>query len=131
MEALIPGLLVAFGTVYFVTTTGLPIESTVFPRFLMIVMFVLAILIGATAIIQGEGSKPLTMDATRRPALVLLCSVGFLVLFTLLGFIPASIIFLFALMALLGVTPVRAGVIAVLFTLAMYGVFGKLFLVDL
>ena len=43
-EALVPGILVVFGVIYFLSVHDLPKHSTVFPYFLMIVMPLLIVM---------------------------------------------------------------------------------------
>jgi putative tricarboxylic transport membrane protein len=135
-ETIVPGLFAVFAVVYLVTTRDLPIESTVFPRFLIAVMLMIAAVILFQTFMRPRAAAEdqpgaVTVAEAWRPVLVLAASAGYLALFSIAGFIPASFVFLAVLMPLLGVPLLRAIVIAAVFTAALYLVFGELFLVNL
>jgi hypothetical protein len=136
-EALVPGILVVFGIIYYFSVHDLPKHSTVFPYFLMIVMPVLIVLIfvqeNREMSARGENtSAPKTFTADfKAPAVVFAGSIGYLLLFFFAGFLAAATIYVFSITVYFGTKPVKSAIISVAFTVALYVVFGKIFLVDL
>ena len=140
-EALVPGILVVFGIVYYLSVRDLPKHSTVFPFFLMIVM---PLLIGMIFVQEyrersahgSDADEPKNADKKapadfKAPAVIFGGSLGYLLLFSLAGFFVASVSYVFFVMVYFGINPVRSAITSGLFTAALYVVFAKMFLVDL
>lgn len=140
-EALVPGILIVFGVIYYLSVKDLPKLSTVFPFFLMIVMPLLIVMIfvqeyremsahGSDADDPKKADKKALADF-KAPAVVFAGSIGYLLLFSLAGFLVASASYVFFIMVYFGINPVRSAITSGLFTAALYVVFAKMFLVDL
>ena len=139
-EFLIPGLVFVFGAVYFVQTDCLPFETVLFPHFLMWLMPILAALILLAEVRRKahrtdeadeteenpEGSTSLLAEL-KKPGLLLAMCIGYVVVFSLTGFLVASIVFLVLTMILLRVHWLKSMVIATVFSLSLYLVFGVVF----
>ncbi len=140
-EALVPGILVVFGVIYYLSVHDLPRQSTVFPFFLMIVMPLLIVMIfvqeyrespaaGSDAD-DAENAVKKTPADFKAPAVVFAGSIGYMLLFSLAGFFVASFSYVFFIMVYFGINPVRSAITSGVFTAALYVVFAKMFLVDL
>ena len=75
---------------------------------------------------KPEGSTSLLTEL-RNPGLLLAMCVGYVVVFSLTGFLVASIVFLVLTMILLRVHWLKSMVIATVFSLSLYLVFGVVF----
>ena len=140
-ETLVPGILVVFGVIYYLSVQDLPKHSTVFPFFLMIVMPLLIVMI----FVQEYRERPAHgSDADdpknavekapaefKAPAVVFAGAIGYLLLFSLAGFLVASFSYVFFIMVYFGTNAVRSAITSAVFTAALYVVFAKMFLVDL
>ncbi len=136
-----PGILVVFGVIYYFSVHDLPKLSTAFPFFLMIVMPLLIVMMflqeyrersarGSDAD-DLENAVEKTLVDLKAPAVVFTGSIGYLLLFSLAGFLVASSSYVFFIMVYFGIKPVRSALTSVVFTAALYVVFAKMFLVDL
>ena len=67
----------------------------------------------------------------KAPAVVFAGAIGYLLLFSLAGFLVASFSYVFFIMVYFGTNPVRSAITSAVFTAALYVVFAKMFLVDL
>ena len=139
-ELWVPAIVVIFGATYYAVTRGLPELSIAFPRFLMVLIALLAIVIVATELRRshrrdssGAAARPLPQRVAdlRNPALVFGTAVIYLALFVASNFVVATIVYLAGTMMVLRLRWSRAVVIAVAFTLGLYGVFGYLFEVQI
>ncbi len=140
-ETLVPGILVVFGVIYYLSVHDLPRHSTVFPYFLMIVMPLLIVMIFVQEYrerpARGRGTDDPETVANKTPtnfkapAVVFGGSIGYLLLFSWAGFLVASVAYVFFITVYFGISPVRSAIISVGFTAALYVVFAKMFLVDL
>ncbi len=140
-EALVPGILVVFGVIYYFSVLDLPKHSTVFPFFLMIVMPLLIVMIFLQEYRErsargrdGDDPENAVEKAPvdfKAPAVIFAGAIGYLLLFSLAGFLVASASYVFFIMVYFGIKPVRSAVTSVVFTAALYIVFAKMFLVDL
>ena len=140
-ETLVPGILVVFGVIYYLSVHDLPKHSTVFPYFLMIVMPLLIVMIfvqeyrersaqGSDADDPNSAVKTAPVEF-KAPAVVFAGAIGYLLLFSLAGFLVASFSYVFFIMVYFGTNPVRSAITSAVFTAALYVVFAKMFLVDL
>ena len=145
-ETLVPGIVLIFGVVYYLSIRGLPQESTVFPFFLMGLMPILVVLIMAqeyrkSIADQAETVEPEKAPARKTPtgarvgfkapAIVFGGSIGYLIVFSLLGFLVASFAYVFFIMVYFGNKPIKSAVTSALFAAALYIVFRHMFFVDL
>jgi small-conductance mechanosensitive channel len=83
---------------------------------------------------QGTTEKDrikLDGKSVRSTVLYVVLLVGFVVFFDILGFIVTSLVFLFLLMVLLGVTPIKSLIFSFFFVAMIYLLFGKLFTIGL
>lgn len=135
-ELWVPAIVIAYGVAYYLTTRDLPDESIAFPRFLTLLLLVLAVIVVATAI-RGKWHADKESDAARspmqilvglrNPAIVFGTAVVYLALFAAFGFVIATIVYLLGAMLALRVRWLPAAAIAVGFAFGLYGVFGYLF----
>lgn len=141
-ELLVPGIVIVFGVIYYFSVAGLPQESTVFPYVLMVLMPILAVLILLQEYRRHRSGSESTAEAAKEeavkaiedikaPALVYAASIGYLVIFYLSNFIVASFVFMAFVMIYFRIGLMKSLGISALFTVVMYVVFGKAFLVDL
>ncbi len=140
-EALVPGILLVFGVIYYLSVHDLPKHSTVFPFFLMIVMPLLIVMMFLQEYRERSARGSDTDDSEnavekapvdlKAPAVVFAGSVGYLLIFSLAGFLVASASYVFFIMVYFGINPVRSAITSAVFTAALYVVFAKMFLVDL
>ena len=140
-EIFVPGIIVVFGLVYYLSVHDLPRHSTLFPYFLMIVMPLLIVMIFIQEYRERKprGEEPdypqnavkTTLMEFKAPAVIFAGSIGYLLVFSLAGFLVASPLFVFFIMVYFRINPVRSAITSVVFTATLYVVFGKMFLVDL
>ena len=146
-ELLIPVLFGVIGIIYYLTTHTFAEQSIVFPYAVMIVMSVLAVLIILSEYRKSrrnpqsniaETEPPIPVEQTSgsifpvsKPMLILGLSIVYLVLFYFTHFLIATVIFLGMTMICLKVPWQKSLVIAVVFALFLYLVFGKVFLVPI
>lgn len=136
-ELIIPALTGVFLLAYFIDVQGLPIQSQIFPFTLMVAMVLVAIPLAIREYkrIGGVGvpAKPLEgrPDGPRRIFALFTMSIGYVILWAVIGFLPATVLFLIASMATFGVSWIRAALIGLILTALMYGLFQELFLVQL
>ena len=140
-ETLVPGIVLTFGGVYYLSVRELPQESTVFPYFLMGLMPVLIVLILAQEYRKSVADRAKTTNSEKTPtsakadlkspAIVFVGSIGYLFIFSLLGFLAASFAYIFFIMIYFGIRPTRSAITSALFTAALYVVFRQMFFVDL
>ena len=111
------------------------------PAFFPDILAIIYLVLGAIQIILGfkrkknQNEKPAVPSAAK-PSMRLLLEfmgllIGFLLLFQPLGFILCTILFLFLLMLLLGVTVPKSILFSFVYTGAIYLLFGKLFTIGL
>ena len=140
-EIFVPGIIVVFGLVYYLSVHDLPRHSTLFPYFLMIVMPLLIVMIFIQEYRERKprGEEPddpqnavkTTLMEFKAPAVIFAGSIGYLLVFSLAGFLVASPLFVFFIMVYFRINPVRSAITSVVFTATLYVVFVKMFLVDL
>lgn len=140
-ELWVPAIVGAYGVAYYASTRGMPSESVAFPHFVTLLLLVMAVLVVATAMWAGRrddvaqaasARSPAQIIADlRNPAIVFGTAVLYLALFAATNFVIATIAYLIATMVALRVHVLKSAIIAVAFTLGLYGVFGYLFHVPL
>ena len=139
-ELVVPALVAVFGLVYYVRTLDAPMESVLFPKFLMVVMPFLAVLImvreyrnvraaGAARGTKesgedGERQWPSILEELKKPGIIVASTAGYLVLFALTNFLISTTVFLAVVMVLLKVPWLKAMIVAVVFAFTLYAVFG-------
>lgn len=125
-EALVPLALILFAGVYWWTTRNLPPASTVFPYVVIGFMCIVGVAILGKQILVGGNDRDNTPLATWRAPTLWALSVGFVVLFLQIGFVPAAVLFLCAAYLLYGTRPLMAVIVAAGVTGTYYLLFGVL-----
>lgn len=120
----LPVLLLTAGFValFVGTTWGLPKEARIFPYTVMAVLVALGAAVAAIELRRREAAAPMPKGA----GLLVTASLGFMLLFWLVGFQVASLAFLFLTMWRLGVRPALVAVIAVGTTAGLHVMFKTL-----
>ena len=135
-ECIVPGLMLVFGVAYYFKTTGLPDETLLFPHFLMWIMPIFVGLMLLTSFRQKNKNEKEAKELSslkhffieiKGPALLIFMSAGYIVLFSLTGYLPATVAFTFLTMILLKVHWLQAIMVGTGFTLILYFVFAILF----
>jgi hypothetical protein len=139
-ELVVPALVAVFWVIYYVRTLDAPMESVLFPKFLMVVMPLLAVMIlvreyrnvrsqdttaGTKALGKG-GETPWSsmLRELEKPGIIVGSTAGYLVLFVLTNFLISTTVFLAVVMVLLKVPWTKAVIVAVAFAFTLYAVFG-------
>ena len=140
-EAFVPLVVCVYWLVYFLTTRGLPRETTVFPYFLMVMMPIVAvmILIGEYRKTRGSDAKDtgkrqsLTEFAVtlRNPAILYGVSVLYLILFIYTNFLISTTVYLTGTMLIFKEPWLKSAMIGVGLAVSLYVVFGVIFKVPL
>jgi hypothetical protein len=140
-EAFIPALTCLYGLVYFMTIQELPRESTVFPYFLMILMPFLGImiLIGVYRKSRKAEEKPAAQGPSlfqfivslKNPAIIYGLSIAYLVVFIFTNFLISTAIYLTGTMIIMREPWLKALIIGVGFSVALWVVFGQIFMVPI
>lgn len=110
------------------------------PAFFPNIMAYLLILLGAAQILAGvrkararkeEPKDPASRSAALRMGGFFVLIAGFVAFFEPLGFLPTTLIFLFLLMLLFGMSPGRSALFSAFYTLIIFLLFGQLFMIGL
>jgi small-conductance mechanosensitive channel len=114
-----------------------------FPNVLAVLYLGLGIyelILGSVIAFKARNGKQGTLEndkgkldgkSVKSTVLYVVLLVGFVVFFDILGFIVTSLVFLFLLMVLLGVSPIKSLLFSLLFVAVIYLLFGKLFTIGL
>ncbi|ESR27385.1 tripartite tricarboxylate transporter TctB family protein [Lutibaculum baratangense] len=129
-EAFLPIIGIVYSILYIALTVGLPAESTIFPRTILTVLCILAVLIVLAEYRKRGGEAAKAAPPSQAP-LVYGLAVVFVIGFWLFGFMAAAPVFLAAAMLLLGQPVVRALAVAVLLPAGIYLLFTWTFGVSL
>ena len=140
-EAFVPLVVCVYWLVYFLTTRGLPRETTVFPYFLMVMMPIVAVMILIGEYRKTRGTDPkdtgkrqsLTEFAVtlRNPAILYVLSVLYLILFIYTNFLISTTVYLAATMLIFKEPWLKSAIIGVGLAVSLYVVFGVIFKVPL
>jgi hypothetical protein len=140
-EAFVPLVVCIYWLVYYLTTKGLPKESTIFPYFLMVIMPFMAIMILIKEYRERRGVNP---DPTKKrrsfeeialsyknPAILYLLSILYLILFIFTNYLISTAIYLIGAMIIFKEPWHRSIVIGVGLAISLYVVFGVIFKVPI
>ena len=131
-ELLVPVFFGVFSVVYYLTTNSFAPQSIVFPYAVMAIMPVLAVLIVFSEYRKSRSSPaPEPTVSLVKPAIIFGLSSAYFVVFIFTHYLVATAIFLATTMISLKVPWRKSVVIAVLFSVFLYVVFGKIFLVPI
>jgi hypothetical protein len=134
-ELLVPALFGVFWVVFYFETADMPKESILFPHILMGVMSVLAVLV---IFVEVRRSKARTTVANApdddeaqshflagqgKPALMVGLTAGYLVLFMVTNFLISTTVFLAGSMVVFRVHWLKAAIIGLCFSFALYAIF--------
>ncbi len=140
-EAFVPLVVCVYWLVYFLSTRGLPRETTVFPYFLMVVMPLVGVMI-----LIGEYRKTRSTDpkdagkrrslsefavTLKNPAILYGLSVFYLILFIYTNFLISTTVYLTGTMMIFKEPWLKSAIIGVGLAVSLYVVFGVIFMVPL
>ena len=133
-ELVVPALFAVFWGVFYFETADLPRESVLFPHILMGVMAILAALmilvevrrrkaLAPAANADDDEARPRDLASQVKPALVVGLTAGYLVLFMVTNFLVSTTVFLAGSMVAFKVHWLKAAIIGLGFSFALYAVF--------
>ena len=135
-ELLVPALFAVFWAIFYFETADMPRESVLFPHILMVVMPILAVPLilvevrrrkargaAANAPDDEEEAVPRGLAGQVKPVLVVGLTGGYLVLFMLTNFLISTTVFLAGSMITFRVHWLKAAIIGLGFSFALYAVF--------